>query len=311
MMYGLKLGSDLTVVSMDFTNAPAKINLALHVTGQRQDGYHLLDTLVVFAATIHASDTIIVSHSPVDGFGISGPFGDVLKDTGLDTNLIIKARDHVREIARDTDTATPPVHISLEKRLPIAAGLGGGSADAAAAFKALYKHWDVGYHPRKSGASVLAELLGADVPMCMSGKPLRATGIGDEISTIPEMPPLHLVLVNCGEMVSTATIFSALDEKQNSAIADYPDTPADLVQYLRTQTRNDLQPAAIEQCATISDCLDALNQNGAMLSRMSGSGATCFGLFPSAYKAGVAARAIAKSEPKWWVTATNTSGSSI
>lgn len=294
---------------MDFTNAPAKINLALHVTGQRQDGYHLLDTLVVFAATIHASDTIIVGGSPFDGFSTSGPFADQLKQEGLDRNLIIKARDHVRDIARDMETPTPPVHISLEKRLPIAAGLGGGSADAAAAFKGLYKFWNVGYHPRKSGASVLAELLGADVPMCMSGKPLRATGIGDEISTIPDMPVLHMVLINCGQMVSTSTIFSALEEKQNRAIENYPDTADELVQYLRAQTRNDLQAAAIEQCSAISDSLDALDQNGAMLARMSGSGATCFGLFPNAYEAGVAARNIAKAEPNWWVTATNTAGS--
>lgn len=297
------------MVSMDFTNAPAKINLALHVTGQRQDGYHLLDTLVVFAATIYASDTIIIGSSTIDGFSLSGPFGDKLKQEGLDSNLIIKARDHVRDIARDTDTPTPPVHISLEKRLPIAAGIGGGSADAAATFKALYRYWDVGYHPRKSGANVLAELLGADVPMCMFGKPLRAVGIGDEVSTIPDMPRLHMVLANCGEMVSTSTIFSTLEEKQNPAIMDYPDTPSDLLRFLREQTRNDLQVAAIEQCPTISDCLDALDQNGAMLSRMSGSGATCFGLFQSAYDASVAARKIANAEPKWWVIATSTSGS--
>lgn len=294
---------------MDFTNAPAKINLALHVTGQRQDGYHLLDTLVVFAATIHASDTIIIGKTIMDGFSVSGPFGDQLRQEGLDSNLIIKARDHVREIALDSNTPTPPVHISLEKRLPVAAGLGGGSADAAATFKALYRHWNVGYHPRKSGAGVLAELLGADVPMCLSGKPLRAVGIGDEISTIADVPILNMVLVNCGKMVSTSTIFSSLQEKQNPAIMDHPETASDLVAFLREQTRNDLQSAAIEQCPMISDCLDALDENGAMLSRMSGSGATCFGIFADAFDANVAARKIASAKPKWWVVATTTSGS--
>lgn len=297
------------MASMDFSNAPAKINLALHITGQRQDGYHLLDTLVVFASTIHASDTIIIGSSAFDGFSVSGPFGEELKQQGLENNLIIKARDHVRDIALDSNTPTPAVHISLEKRLPIAAGIGGGSADAAAAFKALYRYWDVGYHPRKSSSNVLAELLGADVPMCMFGKPLRAGGIGDEISSIPDVPRLHLVLVNCGEMVSTSSIFDALEEKQNPAIMDYPESPSKLVQFLREQTRNDLQAAATEQCPVISDCLDALDQNGAMLSRMSGSGATCFGIFASAFEASKAARNIMSAEPNWWVVATNTSGS--
>lgn len=299
------------MASMEFSNAPAKINLALHITGQRPDGYHLLDTLVVFAATIHASDSIIIGNSAIDGFSVSGPFGDELKHSGLDGNLIIKARDHVREIALDSGTEAPPIHISLEKRLPIAAGIGGGSADAAATFKALYQYWKVGYHPQKSSASVLSEVLGADVPMCMFGKPLRAVGIGDEISTITDVPPLHLVLINCGEKISTSSIFAALEEKQNPAIMDYPESSSDLISFLREQTRNDLQAAATEQCPLISDCLEALDQNGAMMSRMSGSGATCFGVFASASEASIAARKIAISEPNWWVVATKTSGSSI
>ncbi len=296
---------------MQLTQAPAKINLALHVTGQRADGYHLLDTIAVFASTIHASDTIIIGKSASDGFNISGPFAGQLQDNAAEDNLIIKARDHVRDIALDASTPTPPVHISLVKRLPIAAGLGGGSADAAATFKALYRFWEVGYHPQKSGTHVISELLGADVPMCLLGKPLRAVGIGEEVSTIPEVPRFHMVLINCGEMIATSAVFSALENKENAPIGEYPEDPAELINFLQTQTRNDLQPVAAEHCPAISDCIDALDQQGAMLSRMSGSGATCFGIFPSAVAANAAARQISKSERDWWVVATSTSGSTL
>ena len=296
---------------MQLTQAPAKINLALHVTGQRADGYHLLDTIAVFASTIHASDTIIVGNSARDGFHISGPFAEKLQENAAEENLIIRARDHVRDIALDAGTPTPPIHISLVKRLPIAAGLGGGSADAAATFKALYRYWEVGYHPQKSGTHVISELLGADVPMCLLGKPLRATGIGEEVSTIPDVPRFHMVLINCGEMIPTSSVYSALEDKENAPIDDYPENSSELISFLKTRTRNDLQPAAIEKCPAINACIDALDQKGAMLSRMSGSGATCFGIFPSAVAANAAARQISKSERSWWAVATTTSGSTL
>ncbi|MDZ7824472.1 MAG: 4-(cytidine 5'-diphospho)-2-C-methyl-D-erythritol kinase [Ahrensia sp.] len=290
---------------MRTAQAPAKINLALHVTGQRQDGYHLLDSLVVFADTVLAGDTLIVSAAPIDGFDISGAHGAGLS-VG-ENNLVIRARDLVRASALVQGVPTPPVHISLEKRLPIASGIGGGSADAAAAVKLLRDHWGVPYHEEHDDAQFISKALGADVPMCLICKPLRAMGIGEHISRLPNVPILHMVLVNCGAQISTPQVFSGLTKKDNPPISELPER--DFIGWLKSSTRNDLLEPAQKLCADISGSIEALVAEGAIYAQMSGSGATCFGLFSSARDAEIAARAIENAEPNWWVVATQTGAS--
>lgn len=294
---------------MQLLNAPAKINLALHVTGKRQDGYHLLDTIGVFADTVDASDTVIVSKSMADGFGVSGPYADELAPTLDNGNLVIKTRDHVRLGAIKAGISVPAVHISLEKRLPVASGLGGGSSDAATTLLLLHRHWKTPFNPNHSGPVALAAALGADVPMCMLKKPVRATGIGEQVSRLNNFPSLHLVLVNCGRQIPTPEVFSALDKSDNPAIFDIPDKADGIVSFLRDRTRNDLQDAAIELCPDVQQSVHLLYSQGAALARMSGSGATCFGIFDSAVAAKAAARNISESQPDWWVTATRTTAS--
>ena len=257
--------------------APAKLNLTLHVTGRRADGYHLLDSLVVFC---DIGDVVTLAPGPL-GLTLTGPFA-----AGLATqpdNLCLRA---ARLAGHD-------VAIALEKNLPVASGIGGGSADAAAVLRAL-------------GASPPGtEALGADVPVCMAGVPTRMRGLGEILDPLPPLPPLHLVLVNPGQGLSTPAVFKALARRENPPMPDplpeFPDA-ATLISFLR-ECRNDLQEPAIALLPDIATCLAALKAAGAQLSRMSGSGATCFGLFADAALARNARAAMARAHPKWWVAA--------
>ncbi|KAG1650448.1 4-diphosphocytidyl-2-C-methyl-D-erythritol kinase [Nymphon striatum] len=262
------------------------------IADSRDDGYHLLDSIVTFAQSIHASDTIIVSHAMKDGFNIDGPFADALNEAP-EENLVVKARDYVRKVAIGMNLSAPGVHISLKKRLPIASGIGGGSADAAAAVKALKKLWGIEPNCEQLSSEILTSVLGADVPMCMAGIPLRATNIGDDVTALSDIPALHLVIINCGEPISTPKAFSRKRKKDNAPIGNIQ-TGKEFVVWLRDQTRNDLYAPATKLCPALADCLDVLDAAGSKMSRMSGSGATCFGVFPSAVSAANAAREIAK-----------------
>lgn len=277
--------------------APAKINLALHVTGRREDGYHEIDTLAVFA---RLADRIRIETADRDSFAIAGPFASVL-DAEND-NLVTRARDLLRATAPH---ACPPVGILLEKNLPVASGIGGGSSDAAATLTGLDAHWQLGL-----GDAVLARLgarLGADVPMCLAARPLRANGIGDRIKPVENWPALHLVLVNPGVPVSTPAVFSRLEHRDGSALPDLPEdrSEAAVLGWLAA-TRNDLERPALRLAPPIAEALASLRQAGARLARMSGSGATCFGLFPDAAAAQVAAASIQQGRPAWFVAATTT-----
>jgi 4-diphosphocytidyl-2-C-methyl-D-erythritol kinase len=264
--------------------APAKINLALHVTGQRRDGYHLLDSIVVFAGV---GDRITVSHAADLTLHITGPQGAAL----VGDNLVLRAA-RAFGVARGT-------LITLDKSLPISSGIGGGSADAAAALRALAALWGVGLPP---AADVLA--IGADVPVCLAGRPARMTGIGDGITALPALPPAWLVLVNPMVSVSTPTVFNALTRKENTPLPrDVPrlKTTADLAAWLM-MLRNDLEPPAMAHLPAIGTVKAALSaQQGCLIARMSGSGATCFGLFADPLTAAAAARAIRVTHPAWWV----------
>jgi 4-diphosphocytidyl-2-C-methyl-D-erythritol kinase len=277
-------------------SAPAKINLALHVTGQRADSYHLIDSLVTFA---EFGDELTFAASNADGLVIDGPFAAQLQ--GAETNLAVKARDALRALA--SGRPCPPVSIHLTKNLPIASGLGGGSSDAAAALRGLNEFWGLALSAEALRMAGLT--LGADVPMCLAGKPLRAQGIGEDITLLGAFPALDLVLVNPGVEVSTAAIFKALLKKDNRPMSSKANLASfhAVCEFLSAQ-HNDLQRPAIALAPVIADCLAALGDHGAMLTRMSGSGATCFGIFTNGANAARAARAIAARHPGWWSVAT-------
>lgn len=275
--------------------APAKINLALHVTGRRADGYHLLESLVVFA---ELGDRITVAASAEDSFLVVGPFaGDVPLDSG---NLVLRARDALRSAF--PESTTQPVSIALEKKLPVASGIGGGSSDAAATMRALKRLWRIPTDVAALGR--LALPLGADLPMCLAGHPLVARGIGEELDPVSHFPALPMVLVNPGIAVETPKVFRALASRDNSALA--PLDSADTVLDWLAMSRNDLEPAAISIEPSIAEVLAALRGSGAAFARMSGSGATCFGIFDSAAAAERAAATIANEHAKWFSAATTT-----
>lgn len=270
--------------------AHAKINLALHVTGLRADGYHLLDTLVSFT---EYGDKITIlraaSGQNAHSLEITGPFGNML--SAKSDNLVLKAAELYSEIVSANGEQYFPVHIQLEKNLPIASGIGGGSADAAATLLALKEIWQSRTEPFS-----VAEKLGADVPMCLYSKPLHARGIGDHISLIPNMREMHMVLVNPLVEVSTQKIFNALKTKNNPAI-----TEDNLI-----KMRNDLQTSAIELEPVIFDVLATLKDQNPIFARMSGSGATCFAVFENAQTATSVKEYIADQHPEWWSIATKT-----
>ncbi|WP_347312186.1 4-(cytidine 5'-diphospho)-2-C-methyl-D-erythritol kinase [Defluviimonas sp. SAOS-178_SWC] len=268
--------------------APAKLNLALHVTGQRPDGYHLLDSFVVFA---DLGDRIRVEAAKALTLRITGPEAAGL--SAGDDNLVRRA---ARAFGAGRGAA-----IALEKNLPVASGIGGGSADAAAALKALAQLWDVAL---PGDAAVLA--LGADVPVCLAGRPARMSGIGEALAPVPPLPDgLAVVLVNPRVSVATPAVFRALVRKDNAAMEALPDRFADLgalADWLARQ-RNDLEPAAIATAPVIAKVLDKIAATGPVLTRMSGSGATSFGLFDTLGAATTAAARLAEEHPAWWVRA--------
>lgn len=267
--------------------APAKINLTLHVTGQRADGYHLLDSLVVFA---DIGDQITVRHADQLGLTVTGPMAAGVPVDA--SNLVLRA---ARLAGVDA------VAIELEKHLPAAAGIGGGSSDAAAVLRALQESHQV------TVPDVLA--LGADVPVCLAGCTARMSGIGEQVVPVSGIPALFAVLVNPRVLVHTPDVFRALSDRNGDAMPCIPvfDGAVGCMDWLRTQ-RNDLQAAAISEQPVIAQVLRVLSDEGAVLSRMSGSGATCFGLFQTQGMAHRAAGVVAQSHPDWWVRSTVLAG---
>lgn len=284
--------------------APAKINLALHVTGLRADGYHLLDSIVTFA---DHGDRLSFVPAERDGFSLGGRFGPLLsaQPDGPDGNLVLKARDLMRDALALEGRAAPAVAIELEKNLPVASGIGGGSADAAATLRGLLRFWDV--TPPQETLSALALKLGADVPMCLESRPLRARGIGERIDRLEAMPRFGIVLANPLKAVSTPEIFRRLEQKNNPPI-DAPPQGADRQDWLGylARQRNDLEPPARAIMPEIADISNLLREAGARLVRMSGSGATCFGLFNDLSEAQTAQGRLAELRPDWYFQAAET-----
>ena len=272
--------------------APAKINLYLHVTGRRDDGYHLLDSLVAFAG-IHD----IVSARPADDFSLAmdGPFADGLPVDA--DNLVLKAARRLAAVAGIEGGAA----LSLTKRLPTAAGLGSGSSDAASTLKALDALW--GLHMENSALAELALELGADVPVCLAAKAAFVGGIGEQLSPAPVLPTAWLVLVNPGVALSTPRVFAARGGgfSADGRFADAPGDAGELAALLSAR-RNDLTEAATGLEPAVGKALAALAAAPeALLSRMTGSGATCFGLFADGNAATQAALSLGRTHPDWWI----------
>jgi 4-diphosphocytidyl-2-C-methyl-D-erythritol kinase len=279
--------------------APAKVNLTLKVLGRRADGYHSIDSLVVFA---READRL--TFVPGEGLSLVVRGATAGRAGPLDDNLVLKA-------ARGLAAAIPGLRLgrfTLDKRLPVAAGLGGGSSDAAAALRLLARVNRL----RLSDKRLLevARRVGADVPVCVDPRPRRIRGIGEVLSAPLAMPKLAAVLVNPGVAVPTRDVFALLGLKPGQKWARVGRQGAlrrdrkALIDFLAAG-RNDLEEAALTLQPVIGRVLIALRrQKGCELARMSGSGATCFGLFSSRQAAGAAALRLAQAQPRWWIKAT-------
>jgi 4-diphosphocytidyl-2-C-methyl-D-erythritol kinase len=265
--------------------APAKVNLWLRVTGRRADGYHLLDSLVVFAGV---ADRVRAEAADALSLAIDGPFASGL--AAGEGNLVLRA---ARALATEAGVSSG-ARLHLTKNLPVASGIGGGSADAAAALRVLSTLW--GVDPRHAAA--VAPRLGADVPVCLAGRACRMQGVGEALTAVPAMPAFGLVLANPRVPLETRTVFSARSggSSQEFPPRAWPDAAA-LAADIRA-AGNDLQDAAIALCPPIADVLAALAAlPGALAAQMSGSGATCFALFDSPAAAQDAA---ARLPAAWW-----------
>jgi 4-diphosphocytidyl-2-C-methyl-D-erythritol kinase len=275
-------------------NAPAKVNLALHVTGRRADGYHLLDSIAVFA---DIADKVAIEPADALTLSVSGPFSQ--HAPGDASDLALRAANAFFAHAG----IKPAASIHVEKNIPAGAGLGGGSADAAAVLVGLNRHFNAGV-PDETLA-VIGLTLGADVPMCLAGGALRARGVGEDIECLANWPTLLLVLVWPGRPVATAEAFKALARRDNPPL---PAPPADAslsdVAAFLADCRNDLEEPAIAIAPEIGEALRILRGTpGCLVARMSGSGSACFGLY-SEMAADAAAGVVGAAKPNWWVHAT-------
>ncbi len=270
--------------------AAAKVNLYLHVTGRRADGYHLLDSLAAFPAI---GDRLSAETDHALSLTLTGPFGGDL--AAEPDNLVLRA---ARALAAHCGVAAG-ARLVLEKNLPIASGIGGGSADAAAALRLLCRLWSV--HPGEAALAEIAAGLGADIPVCLASRPARMRGIGEILNAAPELPAFGMVLINPGLAVPTPAVFKARTGPFSPEAALPQSWPglAGMTEGL-AHTSNDLQAAAIALCPPIAGVLEALTATPTCrLARMSGSGATCFGLFSDADAAAQAAERLQR--PGWWV----------
>ncbi|HEX4862045.1 MAG TPA: 4-(cytidine 5'-diphospho)-2-C-methyl-D-erythritol kinase [Rhizomicrobium sp.] len=259
--------------------AAAKINLFLHVGERRDDGYHPLQSLAVFA---EAGDALEFHPAEELSLSVQGPFARGLSDEG--DNLILRA-------ARALDAAA---RIVLTKNLPVASGIGGGSADAAATLRALGRGGD-------GRLLEIAASLGSDVPVCLLSRPAWMEGRGEILTPIAQLPRLPMLLVNPGVAVPTAAVFRALKERRGTGMA----IPKAIDLAFLRATANDLETPALALQPVIADVLGEIDaQPGSLLARMSGSGATCFGLFDNAERMNAASRKIALAHPNWWVCPT-------
>ncbi|MBH9982103.1 4-(cytidine 5'-diphospho)-2-C-methyl-D-erythritol kinase [Bartonella sp. B10834G6] len=282
---------------------PIKINLALHVVGERNDGYHLLDSLVCFS---FEGDVLSYKTAKTNSFSIVGPQSVALPADA--NNLVSRARD---VFVKKFPLKAEPCQLILEKNLPIASGIGGGSGDAAGVFALLKQQWQI-----EASDQELFELgltLGADVPMCLSAflnrQSLRVSGIGEKLQPV-DCCRIPMVLVNHGQSISTPEIFKLLGNKKSLPLDINFAKLANLYSLVNElkKTHNDLYECACLLAPELDDVLEILDGNGALLSRMSGSGATCFGIYENIKRAEEAASKIKSQQPDWFVKAVETTG---
>lgn len=276
--------------------APAKLNLTLEVLGQRPEGYHELESLVVFAGY---GDSLRIEPAEKLSLRLEGPYGGAIKGSAAD-NLVVRA---ARLLAEQVGIEAC-VRLTLSKNLPVAAGLGGGSSDAAAALRGLVRFWNL-----ELSAGELQRLgmeLGADVPVCLYGRPAIMRGRGELLQPAPPLPPAWLVLANPGQALATAEVFQARSGPFSRPTDWWQDAPADAADLAARLAgkANDLEAPAMSLCPAIAEVLTCLRKSsGCLLARMSGSGATCFGLYGEPVAADRAAVSLAASKPRWWVRA--------
>lgn len=277
--------------------APAKVNLALHVTGRRADGYHELESLIVFA---EVADEVVATPARSDDLVVTGPFADAVGSGG--GNLVARALAAFR--SRFPAHLPEGISLELRKNLPVAAGLGGGSADAAAALRLLARLSDQAVDP--AALAAIAAGLGADVPACLVSRPCAVRGIGEIVSPLSTFPPCFLVLINPLQPVVTAEVFRRLERRSNPGLPPLPSPltrPAQLGIWL-DGTRNDLELPARSLLPAIGGLIARMAAfEGCLLARMSGSGATVFGLFGSGAQAHQAAHDLRVRFPGHWVGA--------
>lgn len=281
--------------------ARAKVNLTLHIKGKRPDGYHELESLVVFA---DFSDELVFTPASEDSLSLEGPFAGLVDGE----NLVLKAK---RAVASWLGVSISG-DFRLKKSIPVAAGLGGGSSDAAAAIRALLKVYDSAGNAKtfiKQSAAI-----GADVPVCLQNSAAWMRGLGERVTPVPGLTPLPALLVNPRIKLSTAAVFKTLNAKplqpeEAGPPPSFPGwrNPREAAVWLN-EGRNDLEAPAIALEPAVKNVLDALRRlDGCMLSRLSGSGPTCFGIFLSQDAAAEAASEMRRSYPNWWVQATTLS----
>lgn len=277
--------------------APAKINLTLHVLGRRADGYHVLESLVAFAS-IH--DMVRAKDADALTLTVDGPTAQDLAANLQGDNLVLRA---ARRLAEAADIGAPAAALALHKTLAVAGGIGGGSADAAAALLALAKLWRL--EMSETALAALALPLGADLPVCLASRPMHMAGIGEQLVPAPAMPPLGVLLVNPRVALPTADVFRALNGLFGAAspIVYRADDAASLLDAL-ARGRNDLEAPARRLAPVVGELLEVLKElPGARLARMSGSGATCFALFDDETAARAAEAVLRAGARGWWSAA--------
>jgi 4-diphosphocytidyl-2-C-methyl-D-erythritol kinase len=276
-------------------SAPAKINLFLHVGERRADGFHPLQSLVVFTGL---GDVLAMEEAAELSLAVEGPFARGLEGEG--DNLVLRA---AKSLLEDGALGGRGARLTLTKNLPVASGIGGGSADAAAALRGLSRLWD------KNGAGLqeIAASLGSDIPVCMDSVAAFMEGRGEILRPALSMPLVPMLLINPGVAVPTKDVFAGLQTRSGVEMklppGRFQDT-ADLLRFLES-TRNDLEAPALELQPVIGDVLAAIAAlPGALLARMSGSGATCFGIFADQDCCERAAGMLSQAAPGWWVAPT-------
>lgn len=279
--------------------APAKLNLYLHITGRLDNGYHLVDSLIGF---VDIGDQIKIEPATDFELQIEGPFACTFNAKEKDSsphsaNIVAQAAWLFAQYAKKV----PNIKVTLTKNLPLAAGIGGGSTDAGALIWGLMEIW--GIPPSTHYLPELLKTLGADVPVCLHCEPARVRGIGDIIEPAPAMPEIPIVLINPGKPCPTGNVFRLYDKKFRNEVT-LPksfDSLTALVGFLYEQG-NELEDSAKETVPEIANVLHALSvQSGCMLARLTGAGATCFGLFETQETAQAATRTIREENPDWWV----------